>query len=67
MKRANDWRAEMARLPESGMGYHRVDVTLASGVEVAGVVIVNGDEVRWPEGCEGTRTDDIVAVRAQRA
>lgn len=41
---------QLATLPESGMGYHRVDVTLADGTELVDITVINGTWIMLPLG-----------------
>ncbi len=40
---------KLLSLPESGMGYQRVDVTLEDGREVKNVIAFNAEEVELPD------------------
>lgn len=39
---------QLLRIPESGMGYHLVDVVLENGVELKGLTILNCEILRIP-------------------
>ena len=53
------WRRHLARLPESGMGYQRVDVRFTDGREVIDTVVLNGEDVELPGDCRGATIQDI--------
>jgi hypothetical protein len=40
---------QLANLPESGMGYQRVDLRLADGREVRDVLVFNAEELDVPD------------------
>ena len=42
------WVNRLRECPESGMGYHVVDITLNTGVRVDNVVVFNSTEAVWP-------------------
>jgi hypothetical protein len=54
------WTEHLAKLPESGMGYQRVDVRFADGRELSNVMVFNAEDINLPEGFAGT---DIVDLR----
>jgi hypothetical protein len=52
------WIERLLALPESGMGYQRVDVRLSDGQELKDVVVFNADEMDLPdEFAKATITD----------
>lgn len=53
------WRRVMAQLPESGMGYQRVDVRLDDGREVIDTVVFNGQDLELPDDCSGAAIQDV--------
>jgi hypothetical protein len=46
------WIEQLVRLPESGMGYQRVNITLKHGKVLRDVIVVNAEEARSPEPFE---------------
>lgn len=46
------WTAHLVRLPESGMGYQRVDITLKNGKVLRNVVVLNAEEAQPAEPFE---------------
>ena len=53
------WARHLAQLPESGMGYQRVDVRLADGREVIDTVVFNGEEIELPDDCRNVEIREI--------
>jgi len=43
------WTERLLDLPESGMGYQRVDVRLTDGRELLDVVVFNAKELELPD------------------
>lgn len=41
------WAKRLCDLPESGMGYQRVDVALKTGERVSGVSVLNAEFLVW--------------------
>ena len=42
------WIDHLRERPESGMGYHVVDIRLHSGQRVDGIIVVGSREAEWP-------------------
>jgi hypothetical protein len=53
------WTRQLANLPESGMGYQRVDVRLSDGREVINAVVFNGEDLELPDDCRDVEIADI--------
>jgi hypothetical protein len=53
------WTEQLLRLPESGMGYQRVNIILKHGKILRDVVVLNAEEAQTPEPFEPS---DIVDV-----
>ena len=49
----------LLQLPESGMGYQRVDLRLADGRELKNVLAFNAEEVELPDECAGAKIEDV--------
>lgn len=54
------WVDYLTRLPESGMGYQRVDLVLDDGTELRDCLVLNAEEIEIPEphaqkGIEGLK------------
>lgn len=45
MKLDNRWKLRMEALPETGMGYHVVDITFADGRKLSSVLVFNSEIV----------------------
>ena len=54
------WIKRLLQLPESGMGYQRVDLSLDDGREITDVTAFNAEEVELPDGFARSR---IAAIR----
>ena len=59
------WTDKLCRLPESGMGYQRVDVRLRNGQCVRDVIVFNAEELEWPRR-QPIESDDIVNISPTR-
>ncbi len=53
------WTRRLLQLPESGMGYQRVDLRLADGRELKNVLAFNAEEVELPDECADAKIEDI--------
>jgi hypothetical protein len=49
----------LANLPESGMGYQRVDLRLADGRELKDVVVFNAEEADVPDEFGDAKITDV--------
>ena len=49
----------LLQLPESGMGYQRVDLRLADGRELKNVLAFNAQEVELPDECADAKIEDV--------
>lgn len=52
----------MLALPENGMGYQRVRLTLRSGVVVNNVIVENATYARIPDDAQEFSESDIVSI-----
>jgi hypothetical protein len=59
MRLPTQWEEFLTGQPESGMGYQRVDVRLASGRLVEDVPVFNADEIQLPDDCEEPDIRDL--------
>ena len=53
------WVEELLKLPESGMGYQRVDVRMADGRELKNAVVLNAELLELPDDFEPAKVSDI--------
>lgn len=53
------WIKRLLELPESGMGYQRVDVRFANGRELDDVVVFNAEELEVPNEFAQAEIKDI--------
>ena len=60
---ADRWIQHLCRLPETGMGYHVVDVVLRNGQRVRNILVYNSEHMEWPSNKDPIRTDDILELR----
>ena len=54
------WSKRLCELPETGMGYQRVDVLLKNGRRVKRVLVFNAQEVEWPDEYQRIESADIL-------
>ena len=59
MKLEQRWIKRLLQLPESGMGYQRVDLRLADGRELKDLPVFNAEELELPEEFVGVRIKDL--------
>lgn len=57
------WIQQLVRLPESGMGYQKVNIVLKEGKVLKGVIVLNAEEAQAPEAFE---LSDIVDIQLAR-
>ena len=57
------WTNHLHNLPENGMGYQVVDVTLRGGEEFRHIIVFNAHEVEWPGESPAISPDEIVDIR----
>lgn len=53
------WVQRLVRLPESGMGYQRVDVRFANGRELKDVPVFNAEEIELPDDAARLRIAEL--------
>ena len=53
------WTKRLLELPESGMGYQRVDIRLADGRELKDVVVFNAEEIEVPDEFARAQIKDV--------
>ena len=53
------WTKQLLAVPESGMGYQRVDVRFANGRELDDVVVFNAEEIEVPNEFAQVEIKDI--------
>jgi hypothetical protein len=53
------WTKRLLALPESGMGYQRVDIRLADGRELRNVVVFNAEEIEVPNDFVQSEIKDV--------
>jgi hypothetical protein len=53
------WKQYLAGLPESGMGYQRVDVRMSDGRTVVDALVFNAQEIELPDDCGDLEINEI--------
>jgi len=53
------WTKRLLELPESGMGYQRVDIRLVDGRELKDVVVFNAEEIEVPDEFARAKIKDV--------
>jgi len=53
------WIKRLLELPESGMGYQRVDIRLVDGRELKDVVVFNAEEIEVPDEFARAQIKDV--------
>lgn len=62
LKRNGKWQKKLVQLPESGMGYQIVDITLRDIRIIKGVIVCNAESVYLSAGYENICEKDIVKI-----
>ena len=57
------WTERLCRLPETGMGYQRLDLSLRNGRTMRGVLVFNAEVMDWPDEAGPISPDEIVDMR----
>lgn len=57
------WSERLVHMPESGMGYQRVNITLKRGKVLRDVVVLNAEECQVPESFEVSEIADVQLAR----
>lgn len=60
---SEQWMNHLCNLPESGMGFQRVDILLRDGEQVKDVLVFNAQHVEWPRGKPAISSDDIAEIK----
>jgi len=53
------WIERLVQLPETGMGYQRVNIRLRRGKVLSGVVVFNAEECQAPEPFDPSEIEDV--------
>jgi len=56
------WIEKLTGLPESGMGYQRVNIVLKRGRVLKDIVVLNAEEAQAPEAFEPSEILDVQLV-----
>ena len=57
------WIDRLVHMPESGMGYQRVNIRLRQGKVLKDVTVFNAEECQVPEPFEPSEIEDVELVR----
>ena len=60
------WSDKLLTLPETGMGYQRVNVLLKSGKVITDLVVENAEELNVPDDVEQFREGDIENIELSK-
>ena len=60
------WSDMLLTLPESGMGYQRVNVRLKSGKLISDLIVENAEKLNIPEGIELFNEEDITNIEISK-
>ena len=60
------WINHLCALPESGMGFQRVDIVLRDGEKVRDVLVFNAQHVEWPNEVRAINSKDIAEIKLSR-
>lgn len=58
-KLSTEWTKRLLAMPESGMGYQRVDIVFTDGTTLSGAIVVNASLVDLPDSVAGKGIRDI--------
>ena len=61
-----EWADHITKLPESGMGYHIVDVHFLDGSELNNVCVLNSENMDWPDYMDINKVKDIVDITSTK-
>ena len=53
------WTERLLSLPESGMGYQRVDVRFADGRELKDIIVFNAEDLEVPDDVRDATVADL--------
>lgn len=62
VKLSSKWSDKLIALPESGMGYQRVNIKLKSGKLISELNVHNAEELTIPENVEPFNEEDIIDI-----
>ena len=57
------WTERLRNLPETGMGYHVIDVILCNGKCIRNVPVFNAEHMEWPANAGRIGPDEIADIR----
>jgi len=63
MKLSAKWTKYLLALPESGMGYQKVDIVLSNGQIINDVIVHNAEEIELPEAFNDMKESEIYKIK----
>ena len=63
IKLSNKWVEYLCSMPESGMGYQLVDVTLKDGRVFKEILVFNAEELQLPPEYKDLKIEDIEDIK----
>lgn len=66
LKLTKNWIDYLVSVPESGMGYQIVDVTLKDGRVLKDVVVFNAEELKLPPEHKDINMDDVQDIKLSK-
>jgi hypothetical protein len=57
------WTERLINLPESGMGYQKVNIVLKRGRVLKNVIVLNAEEAQVPESFDPSEIADVHLAR----
>lgn len=62
LKLNKKWTKKLIELPETGMGYQKVDIILSDGTKIEGLNVYNAEIVELPERYSKLKIDEIASI-----
>ena len=66
LKLPEQWTKYLQDTPETGMGYHKVDVFLKGETTIRGAIVHNGEMLEIPTEIPGLTGNDISLLRISK-
>lgn len=63
---SSKWSEKLLTLPESGMGYQRVNVRLKSGKLITGLIVENAEQLNIPKNVASFKEEDILDIEISK-
>jgi hypothetical protein len=62
IKLSRDWVEYLLKLPETGMGYQKIDITLKDGRIIRNLIVYNAEELDLPDDYATIKSKDIAKI-----